>query len=125
MFFIVTANTLDTIPRPLLDRLEMIRLSGSRDEEKVEIAKRYLVPRQLNETGLAAEQSKITDETVRQVISGYTREAGVRQLYRRIGNVARKIAMKIRIRRVHDRHGFPGGSCRSPRPGEIFPRQAG
>ena len=64
VFFITTANTLDTIPQPLLDRMEMLRLAGYTDEEKLEIARRYLIPRQLSETGLTAEQVTIPDETI-------------------------------------------------------------
>jgi ATP-dependent Lon protease len=93
-FFIATANTLDTIPRPLLDRMEIIRLSGYSTEEKLQIARRYLIPRQVKETGLTLEQLTIPDETVRAVIDNYTREAGVRQLERTIGQLARKIAVR-------------------------------
>jgi ATP-dependent Lon protease len=93
VFFITTANTLDTIPQPLLDRMEILRLSGYSEEEKVQIARRYLVPRQLNETGLNSDQLKIGEDALRHLISGYTREAGVRQLERTIGRVARKTAL--------------------------------
>jgi ATP-dependent Lon protease len=93
VFFITTANTLETIPRPLLDRMETLRLHGYAEEEKIEIAKRYLIPRQLKETGLTEEQCGIPEETLRRVISGYTREAGVRQLERSIGRLARKVAL--------------------------------
>src|SRR5207245_7398005 len=74
-FFVTTANTLDTVPRPLLDRMEVIRLSGYSEEEKVEIARRYLIPRQLAQTGLTAQQLSIAPEALQRVISGYTREA--------------------------------------------------
>jgi ATP-dependent Lon protease len=93
-FFITTANTLDTIPRPLLDRMEILRLSGYSEEEKVQIARRYLIPRQLKEAGLGHEQVQIPDETLRRVIGRYTREAGVRQLERAIGQLARKVAVR-------------------------------
>jgi ATP-dependent Lon protease len=93
VFFITTANTLDTIPRPLLDRMETLRLHGYSEEEKIEIAKRYLIPRQLAQTGLTEEQCRIPEETLRRVISGYTREAGVRQLERSIGRLTRKVAL--------------------------------
>jgi len=93
-FFITTANTLDTIPRPLLDRMEILRLSGYSEEEKVQIARRYLIARQLKETGLTAEQVKLPDDTLRAVITRYTREAGVRQLERLIGQLARKVAVR-------------------------------
>src|SRR5205807_6441302 len=76
VFFITTANTLDTIPRPLLDRMEVLRLSGYSEEEKIEIARRYLLPRTLQETGLTAEQFTLEDDALRQVIGRYTREAG-------------------------------------------------
>jgi ATP-dependent Lon protease len=95
VFFITTANTLDTIPSPLRDRMEILRLSGYSEEEKVEIAKRYLMPRQLKETGITAEQCFITDETLKCLISRYTREAGVRQLERTIGRLMRKTALHV------------------------------
>jgi ATP-dependent Lon protease len=95
VFFITTANNLDTIPRPLLDRMEMLRLPGYSEEEKLEIARKYLTPRQLKESGLTAEQCNISDDVVRRIISGYTREAGLRQLERGIGRVARKIALRF------------------------------
>lgn len=94
-FFIATANTIDTIPRPLLDRMELLRLPGYSEEEKVEIAKRYLIPRQLKETGVTAEQCTIGEETVKAIISGYTREAGLRRLERAIGSVTRKVALQL------------------------------
>jgi len=93
--FITTANTLDTIPSPLRDRMEILRLAGYSEEEKVEIAKRYLIPRQLKETGVTAEQCQIVDETLQRIISRYTREAGVRQLERAIGRLARKTALQL------------------------------
>ena len=93
--FITTANVLDTIPAPLLDRMEVIRLAGYTKKEKLHIARRYLVPRQRDEHGLTAEQFSISDAALEQVIDGYTREAGVRNLERQIGAVARKIARKV------------------------------
>ena len=95
VLFVTTANALDTIPRPLLDRMEILRLAGYSEEEKLEIAKRYLIPKQLKETGLSAEQCVLPDETVRKIISGYTREAGLRRLERAIGSVTRKVALKF------------------------------
>src|SRR4029078_5764172 len=80
VFFITTANALDTIPRPLLDRMEVLGLTGYSEEEKLEIAKRYLIPRQITQSGLQEGQLKLPDETVRYVISRYAREAGVRRL---------------------------------------------
>ncbi len=93
-FFIATANTLDTIPRPLLDRMEILRLAGYSEEEKLQIAKRYLIRRQFTEAGVKEDQVQISDDTLRLVISGYTREAGVRQLERAIGQLARKVAVQ-------------------------------
>jgi ATP-dependent Lon protease len=95
VFFITTANTLDTIPQPLRDRMEILRLAGYSEEEKVEIAKRYLIPRQLKETGVTAERCQITDEALQRIIARYTREAGVRQLERAIGRLARKTALQF------------------------------
>jgi ATP-dependent Lon protease len=95
VLFITTANALDTIPRPLLDRMEMLRLPGYSEEEKLEIARRYLIPRQLKETGLTQEQCAIDDAVVKGIITGYTREAGLRQVERGIGRVARKIALRF------------------------------
>jgi ATP-dependent Lon protease len=95
VFFICTANTLDTIPGPLLDRMELLRLSGYSEEEKVEIAKRYLLERQRKESGLAVDQFQIPDETLLRLIQRYTREAGVRQLERAVGRVARRLSLKV------------------------------
>lgn len=95
VFFIATANSLERIPRPLLDRMEILRLSGYSEEEKVQIAHRYLVPRQLKQAGLTAEQLRIPDETVRRIVGRYTREAGVRDLERNLGRLARKVARRF------------------------------
>jgi ATP-dependent Lon protease len=95
VFFITTANTLESIPRPLLDRMEVLRLAGYSDEEKREIARRYLVGRQVREAGLTEAQLSIPDETVNYVIRRYTREAGVRELERVLGRIARKVATRI------------------------------
>jgi ATP-dependent Lon protease len=95
VFFITTANALDTIPRPLLDRMELLQLSGYTEEEKLEIGKRYLVPRQLAQTGLSPELVGIPDVTLKRMIARYTREAGVRQLERAIGSVCRKVAVRF------------------------------
>jgi ATP-dependent Lon protease len=95
VFFITTANTLDTIPRPLLDRMEIIRLSGYSDQEKLEIAKRYLLPRRRKEAGLSESQFIVPDETLEAVIRRYTRESGVRELERTIGRLARKVALRF------------------------------
>ncbi|MGH7671873.1 MAG: endopeptidase La, partial [Gemmatimonadales bacterium] len=95
VLFIATANFIQSIPAPLLDRLETVNFAGYTEREKLEIAKRYLVPRQLRENGLAAEQLTLTDEALSEVIASYTREAGVRQLEREIGKLGRKAARKI------------------------------
>ncbi len=95
VLFITTANTLDTIPMPLLDRMEIIQLSGYTEQEKVQIAQRYLVPRQVRENGLRPEELTFTDEALLEIIRNYTREAGVRNLEREIGRVARKIVTRI------------------------------
>jgi len=95
VFFVTTANALDTIPAPLLDRMEILRLAGYSEEEKVKIANRYLIPRQLKEAGLTAEQVTLGDETLKKIITGYTREAGLRRLERAIGRVIRKVALKF------------------------------
>ncbi|MFO0706083.1 MAG: endopeptidase La [Nitrospira sp.] len=93
VFFITTANTLDTISQPLLDRMEIIRLQGYSEREKSEIARRYLWPRRLKESGLNAEQALLSDEVLNLVISRYTREAGVRQLEQMLGRLTRKVAL--------------------------------
>lgn len=93
--FIATANMLDTIPGPLRDRMEVIELTGYTEDEKVEIAKRYLVRRQLEANGLKPEQAAITDEALRQIARDHTREAGVRSFERMIGSVLRNVAVKI------------------------------
>jgi ATP-dependent Lon protease len=95
VFFITTANSLDTIPRPLLDRMELIRLSGYSEEEKMQIAERFLLPRRLKETGLTSEQLTIQPDTLKRIIGRYTREAGVRELERTLGRVARKVARRF------------------------------
>ncbi len=95
VFFITTANTLDSIPGPLLDRMEILRLAGYSEEEKMQIAVRYLLPRRLSEAGLTAEQLQVPEATLRWIISRYTREAGVRELERNIGRLARKVARRF------------------------------
>ena len=95
VFFICTANTLETIPPPLVDRMEILTLSGYSLEEKLEIAWRYLLPRQVERSGLLAGQLPLSEVALRAIISHYTHEAGVRQLERMIGQVARKIARQV------------------------------
>jgi ATP-dependent Lon protease len=95
VLFVATANFLQSIPGPLLDRLETVNFAGYTEREKLEIAKRYLVPRQLHENGLTLEQLTVTDAALSQIITSYTREAGVRQLEREIGKLGRKVARQI------------------------------
>jgi ATP-dependent Lon protease len=95
IFFIVTANTLDTIPRPLLDRMEVIQLPGYVDVEKIEIARHYLIPRSLERNGLAKNQVKYTRDALLTIIDGYAREAGVRNLEKALDKIHRKIAKAI------------------------------
>lgn len=95
VFFICTANTLETIPGPLLDRMEIIQLSGYTEQEKLAIAKQYLVPRQIRENGLRSEEIEFTDDALMTIIRDFTREAGVRNLEREIGRAARKVVTKI------------------------------
>jgi ATP-dependent Lon protease len=95
VFFIATANQLGPIPAPLRDRMEVIRLAGYSDQEKLHIARQYLVPRQIQENGLNDEQFTITDAALQLIAARYTREAGVRQMERTIGSIVRKAALKI------------------------------
>jgi ATP-dependent Lon protease len=95
VFFIATANQLAPIPPPLRDRMEIIALAGYSDQEKLHIARQYLVPRQVTENGLTPEQFDIADSAIQLIAARYTREAGVRQLERTIGSVVRKAALKI------------------------------
>lgn len=95
VFFLATANTVSTIPPALLDRMELIELTGYTEEEKVKIAKQYLIPRQMKRNGLKAKDIRFTDLLIRRVIEGYTREAGVRELERTIGSLCRKVGKKM------------------------------
>jgi ATP-dependent Lon protease len=101
VLFIATANQLGTVHPALLDRMELIQLAGYTEDEKVHIAKMYLVPRQRDEHGLKPEQIEITDAALRRVIAEYTREAGVRSLERQIGTLARKVAAKVATDAAH------------------------
>ena len=95
VLFITTANTLSTIPRPLLDRMEVIELGSYTDEEKRMIAKNHLIPKQLKQHGLKKQQLRITDDAIREIITCYTQESGVRNLERFIGEICRKAAMQL------------------------------
>ena len=95
VLFICTANMLDTVPPPLQDRMEIIPLQGYSEEEKVHIAKRYLVPRQVTGNGITEEQIEFPDESLRYIVRHYTREAGVRKLEQVIGTVCRKEARRV------------------------------
>ena len=95
VLFITTANTLDTVPRPLLDRMEVIELGSYTDEEKLMIAKNHLIPKQLQKHGLKKSQVRLTDDAIREIISCYTRESGVRNLERAFGEISRKAAIQF------------------------------
>jgi len=95
VLFIATANFIQNIPGPLLDRMEVVEFAGYTEREKAEIAKKYLIPRQMEEAGLGSRGITLTDEAVMEIVSRYTRESGVRQLERQVGAVARKVARKI------------------------------
>jgi ATP-dependent Lon protease len=95
VIFITTANVLETIPGPLRDRMEVLRIAGYTEEEKVNIAKRHLLPRQMQENGLSGDDIWMSQDALRNIVRGYTREAGVRNLEREIANVCRKVARKV------------------------------
>jgi ATP-dependent Lon protease len=95
VMFILTANLTDTIPSALFDRMEVLHLSGYTEEEKLEIARRHLIPRQIRESGLKAKQIAISEKALRQIIAEYTSEAGVRNLEREIGSICRKVARRF------------------------------
>jgi len=95
VIFITTANTTETIPRPLLDRMEIIELSSYTDEEKLQIAKKHLLPKERKRHGLKPTQMKVTDDAIREMITSYTRESGVRVLQRQIASLCRKVAARI------------------------------
>ena len=95
VLFIATANVLDTVPGPLRDRMEILELSGYIEEDKLAIAKNYLLPRQMEENGLTSDEIAFTDDAIREIIRAYTREAGVRQLEREVGSVCRSVATRV------------------------------
>jgi len=108
VMFVSTANVLDTIPGPLRDRMEVIQLPGYTAAEKLQIARRYLLPRQLEATGISAEQCEVGDATLVAIIDDYTREAGVRNLEREIGSVCRYVAVRIAESRIERMAVAPG-----------------
>src|SRR5262249_18742515 len=108
VMFIATANFLQNIPGPLLDRMEVVDFAGYTEREKLSIAKSYLVPRQLRENGLEAAQLTLPDATLREVITSYTRESGVRQLERELGKLCRKVARKVAAREISTMSVEPG-----------------
>lgn len=116
VLFIATANTTDTIPAPLLDRMEVIAIAGYTEEEKLEIARRHLLPAQLRAHGLSPDEVTLTDEAIRLVIRGYTREAGVRNLDRQLAAICRKAAREVAER------GVPPGTITPARVGEYLGR---
>jgi len=95
VMFITTANTMDTIPRPLLDRMEVIRIPGYTEDEKLAIAEKYLLPKQIKDHGLKTENLKISEDALRDIINSYTRESGVRNLERQVANICRKVVRRI------------------------------
>ena len=94
VMFIATANMLETIPSPLLDRLEVLQLPGYSEEEKTQIAQKYIIPKQLEAHGLEAKDLAISDAAIRKIIADYTREAGLRNLEREIAAICRKVARR-------------------------------
>ena len=110
VLFITTANTLDTIPRPLLDRMEIIELGSYTDEEKLMIAKNHLLPKMLKKHGLKKTQLRVTDDAIREMISCYTRESGVRNLERSFGEICRKAAMELLTQEESKRITVTGGN---------------
>src|SRR6185437_7806388 len=120
VMFVTTGNTLDTIPGPLIDRMELIQLAGYTEEEKLEIAKRYLVARQIERNGLKKSWISFSDAALRTVIREYTREAGVRNLEREIGTLCRKVARQVA---ESTSNGSPGRTAISePRVRELLGR---
>jgi ATP-dependent Lon protease len=104
VMFVTTANVLDTIPGPLQDRMEIIQLSSYTEDEKVKIVQGYLIPRQIKESGLTPDEVEFTEDALREIVQGYTREAGVRSLEREIGKVCRKIAAKVASGEATEKH---------------------
>ena len=103
VLFIATANLPETIPAPLRDRMETLRLSGYSEEEKLVIAERYLVPKQIGEAGLTANEIVVSRDVLRRIVSEYTRESGLRELERLIATLARKVARRVVEQAAHAR----------------------
>jgi len=122
IFFIVTANTLDTIPAPLLDRMEVIQLPGYIDAEKLEIARRYLIPKSLEKNGLRKKQAGYTKDSLLHIANAYAREAGVRNFEKNLDKIHRKLAKQI-VESAEGGGGGGGGSFRSVFPGAVCRRQ--
>jgi ATP-dependent Lon protease len=112
VLFIATANILDTVPPALQDRMEVIQLAGYTTEEKLHIAKRYLIPRQIRENGLQASQIEFSDSAITTIVEEYTREAGVRNLEREIGTICRKVAREVAEGKAKDRQRISGKRAR-------------
>ena len=118
VLFIATANFLQNIPGPLLDRMEVVDFAGYTEREKAEIAKKYLIPRQLEESGLADRPIRFTDDAVMAIVSQYTRESGVRQLERQIGAVARKVARRLAAGQTNRPDARAGDGARAAGPAQ-------
>jgi len=125
VMFITTANVLETIPRPLLDRMEVIRLPGYIVEEKTQIARKYLIPRQKKENGLKRSQISFTKRAIQKIIEEYTKEAGLRNLERNIGRCCRKVARKIAEHSIEKEKIVPGNVADYLGPVKFFPEMAG
>jgi ATP-dependent Lon protease len=123
VLFIATANFIQNIPAPLLDRMETVNFAGYTEDEKLNIAKSYLVPRQIEEKRLAAEQLQLSDGALREVISNYTRESGVRQLERELGRLARKVARPHRGEGDRARVARRGRRAPAPRRPHVHPEK--
>ena len=121
VFWITTANVLSDIPRPLMDRMEIIDFTSYTEEEKVQIAKRYLVPKQVKENGLRPSQAKFSDAVLRRIIEGYTRESGVRNLEKTIGTVCRRIGKSLLM---NDEVGIVTGMAWTQVGGEVLETEA-
>ena len=117
VMFITTANSIETIPRPLLDRMELIEVTGYTEEEKLNIAEKYLIPKKLGEHGLVKENLSISEAAVRMILNHYTRESGVRNLEREIATICRKAARQV----VEDKKETIAISCGQP--GKIFRKE--